>query len=528
MPARSILPVPKDRHPTEAPVVEAIQKETREENLYVPVGVSQSDTPTGTYIFSLFSSFWTTPTPIVCLILTLCLAFSLAACQAEPTTAPVQSETTILEAVLVPTATLPPTASPTPPYPAGVLWIDVASDLGAISPFTLGGNHGPWSDFSLDAFEKTIELGITFIRWPGGAWGDQNDMRQMMIDTYIAQARKIGAEPSIAVRLPGSSPEKAAETVRYVNLIKAYGVKYWSIGNEPNLFDNDPNLNIGVTWTPEYYAKTWREFALAMEAVDPSILFYGPDISQFTGDSTQYANEGDARDYLLEFLKVNGDLVDVVTIHRYPFPKCSTCGNPTWEQLRADTAEWDNIFPDLRRVIQETTGKDLPVGMMEYNSYYTNAVGSETSPDSFYSGLWLADIYGRMVRQRPEMLAIWQLKNNNGGWGLLTSFDVRPSYYAFTMWKKFGDHLLDANSDTQYVSIFAARTEAGAVTVMLTNLSGQEVREPLQFDQGDGIKLSEAYLFDRTHNAEAIEPPAFTNGGEIVLPAESVTLFILR
>jgi hypothetical protein len=146
-----------------------------------------------------------------------------------------------------------------------------------------------------------------------------------------------------------------------------------------------------------------------MEAIDPGIQFYGPDISLFIGNPTAAPTEGDALEYLTEFLKVNGDMVDVVTVHRYPFPACQTCGNPTWQELRENTLKWDNTLPNLRRIIKETTGKDLPVGVTEYNSSYSSAVGAETSPDSFYNALWLANVYGRLISQRPEMLAIWQL-----------------------------------------------------------------------------------------------------------------------
>ncbi|MEP7133774.1 MAG: hypothetical protein ABI904_02460 [Chloroflexota bacterium] len=428
----------------------------------------------------------------------------------------------------IPTITPSPAPTATPVPPKNVLWVDTTRDLGLISKHTLGGNHGPWSEFSLDAFQKTIDLGVTFIRWPGGNWGDRNDIRTLMIDTYIGEVRKIGAEPSISVRVPGGSPGRAAELVRYVNITKGYGVKYWNIGNEPNLYDNDPALNNDVKWTPQLYAKVWREFATAMRAVDPTILFYGPDISQFIGDSTAAPTEGDALDYLKEFLRVDGDMVNIVTVHRYPFPTCSNCGNPTWVQLRDNTAEWDNTLPNLRRIIKEITGKELPVGVTEYNSNYSNAVGADTSPDSFYNALWLADVYGRLVRQRPEMLAYWLLKNNDGGAGLLTSFDVRPSYYSFVMWKKFGNHLLAASSDTQYTSVYASKTEDGTVTVMLVNLNDKEVQKPLQLNGGDQLKLEQAFLFDAKHNAEPITPPKYTNNGAVTLPAESVMLLIFH
>jgi hypothetical protein len=444
---------------------------------------------------------------------------SLTACQAV-----------VVSPTLVPTVEPSPTSGPTatPLPPAGVFWVDLTRDQGELSKFVLGVNHGPWSDFSLDSFKKTIALGVTFMRWPGGNWGDRNDIRSLMIDNYIAQARTIGAEPSISVRVPGSTPARAAEIVRYANLTKGYAVKYWNIGNEPNLYENDPGLNIDEKWTPQRYARVWREFALAMRAVDPGILFYGPDISQFVDDPQNPGADAVARAYLTEFLKVNGDLVNIVTVHRYPFPACLTCGNPDWEDMRANTAEWDQILVKLRRVIRETTGKELPVGVTEYNSNYSSAAGAETSPDSFYSALWLADVYGRLLRQQPELLAYWQIKNNAAGYGLLTSFDVRPSYYSFVMWKKFGNHLLFASTDAQYVSVYAARAEDGRLTVMLINLNATPLNQPLQLKGGDQLQLVEAFLFDATHPAEALPIPNFTNGAGVTLPPESVTLLIFR
>jgi alpha-L-arabinofuranosidase len=150
--------------------------------------------------------------------------------------------------------------------------VDTSSDLGEISKYVLGANHGPWSDLGAGNIEMAQESGVTFLRWPGGNWGDRNDIRTSYIDNYMGIARTIiRAEPSITVRLLGGTPEQAADLVRYVNIDRQYGVKYWSIGNEPDLYIvEDP------TWTPEYYAKRWREFAEAMKAVDPNIIFCRP------------------------------------------------------------------------------------------------------------------------------------------------------------------------------------------------------------------------------------------------------------
>lgn len=414
-------------------------------------------------------------------------------------------------------------------YPSGVFVIDTASDLGEISPYVLGMNHGPWGELGLNNIEPAKASGITFLRWPGGNWGDRNDLQPWMVDNFIRQAEMMNAEPSITVRLPNSTPEAAAEWVRYVNIEKNYGVKYWAIGNEASLFAADTSLG-EETWDAVACAERWREFAQAMKKVDPSIILYGPDTHQFKGDPAVDPKDAAGRDFLREFLRINGDLVDIVTVHRYPFPACLNCGAPSKAELLGNTPEWDTIVPNLRRVIKEVTGKELPVGIMEWNSNWSNISGAETSPDSFLGALWTADVLGRMIRQRPELLAYWTLKSGgtNSGHGLMSSYEIRPSYYVFQMYKKFGSRLLAANADDPMVSLFAAKREDGAVTAIFVNRGDAAVKTILKLDKGDSMVVTEAYLFDQTHNAEAFTPPMFRSGDPVELAPLSVTLLVFE
>ena len=428
--------------------------------------------------------------------------------------------------------TLPAVTTATPPN--DTFWINPSQDLGKINKFVLGANHGPWADLGVASLKSAKTSGITFLRWPGGNWGDQNDVQTYQIDNYIFQARTIGAEPSITVRLLNGTPEQAAQLVHYANIEKGYGVKYWSIGNEPDLF-----IVKDSTWTPEFYAKRWREFAVAMKAVDPTIKFYGPEISAFLGDVDHfdprellYANsvklDITERTYLVEFLKLNADLVDIVAVHQYPFPKQQTDGVPTWAQLRDNEPEWDRIIPNLHRIIKETIGSDKPVGITEFNSDASNSMGSETSTDSFYNALWLADILGRTIRTQPDLVAYWLLNTNNAGHGLMTSFSVHPTYYVYQLYKQFGNHLLKASSPEKYVSLFAAKRDDNTVTVIFVNNNDHAISKPFSIENSDNLKLVETYLLDAKHNAEAITPPDFKNGDAISLPPFSVTLYILK
>jgi hypothetical protein len=425
-----------------------------------------------------------------------------------------------------PALTATPTDSPTPPQ--GVFYVDPAKDQGAVGKYILGANlyHG----IGVNNSDAAKNSGISFLRWPGGNWGDQNDIQLFAVDLYIKQAALMGATPSICVRLPNSTPEQAAALVQYANLDKKYGIKYWSIGNEPSLYESNINFK-DQSWDAVSYAKRWREFAVAMKKVDPTILLYGPDIHQFTGDPAGDPKDHLGKYYLQEFLKLNGDMVDIVTVHRYPFPvSISSSAAPSVGNLLANTPEWDTLIPNLRRIIKETTAKDLPVGVMEYNSNYTGVAGAETSPDSFFGALWLADVMGRMIRTRADFMAYWEFSSggDGAGFGLMTSYGLRPSYYVFQLYKQFGNHLLRASSDQAMVSVFAAKKDDGTVTLIFVNRGEAAVTQPLQLEKGDELSLTEAYLFDSTHLATAFPAPAFHNGDPVEVAGYSVMLYVFH
>src|SRR5690349_24436883 len=148
-------------------------------------------------------------------ILVLFLALAVAACARKPAT---------------PTT---PTVIPTP-FP-GALYVNPDISLGEISPLVYGSNHGPWIALSVDGLQPAYDSGLTILRFPGGSWGDHNDVKTYQIDQFMSLLEKMDAQAMINVRLLGGTPEQAAEMVRYVNVEMKYDVTYWGIGNEPTL-----------------------------------------------------------------------------------------------------------------------------------------------------------------------------------------------------------------------------------------------------------------------------------------------------
>jgi hypothetical protein len=411
---------------------------------------------------------------------------------------------------------------PAPPAPTpvpGTLHVDAGQQLGSISPFVYGANFGPWSVVPYDLWPVAQESGITFLRYPGGEWGDRNALRPYHIDQLMDLAEMMGAEPHICVRLLDGTPEAAAELVRYANVEQEYDVRYWSIGNEPNLF---PDYSI------DQLNADWRAIAEAMKAVDPDIALIGPNTNQFTGTPDVDPKDEGGRDWLREFLLANGDMVDVVAVHRYPFPRSRTAAPATIEELRANSREWDTIIPNLRAVIQETTGRDLPVAIGEINSHWSHAIGGEATPDSFYNAIWWADVLGRLIRQQVDIVAYFSLQSppTTGGFGLLATFDVRPTYYVYQIYQRFGSELVYAASDDPDVSIYAARRDDGALTLVVVNLGPEEQAKPLYVYGFDVEDAAEVWLFDAEHEAEMMGTQEIASGDEITLPAQSVSLYV--
>ena len=415
-----------------------------------------------------------------------------------------------------------PTWTPVPTPEPGSLYVDVAQALGPISPFVTGANYGPWGTVPVDLVTQAEEASIGYLKFPGGNYGDQNNLTVLDIDRFIKFARSMNSEPSISVRLEGGSPEAAAEIVRYTNIEKGYAVRYWSIGNEPNLFD--------ASYDTGRYNQDWRAFAEAMRAVDPSILLVGPDISQYTADSEANPKDGQGVDWMQAFLTANGDLVDVVSIHRYPFPTSRNAPPPSISDLAENSQEWDAIIPYLREQIREYTGRDLPVAVTEVNSNWSHAAGGEATPDSYYNAVWWADVLGRLIRQQVDIVAFFSLQSSSqvGAYGLLERYDVRPVYYVYPIYKEFGRTLLYASSDQPGLSIYASRRDDGAVTLVLVNLSMDERQANLKFDNLTPGSTAEIWQLDPTLDYKKVGEMGLKNEQAVLLPGQSVSFYLIK
>lgn len=404
---------------------------------------------------------------------------------------------------------------PTPtPDPEKVV-VDPDHQLGEISPYVYGVNHGPWAFITTKVLPQAIEGGFSFIRFPGGNWGDLNTMTPLEIENAAALAEMLGAEFSISVRLRGGTPEKAAELVQVTNQDLGLKVKYWSIGNEPELYGDYDTVR---------YNQEWRLIAEAMLAVDPEIIFIGPDVTQFTGNPATDPQDENGLYWIDEFLKSNGDLVDIVSIHRYPFPKSLASKPATKQELYDSVEEWDSIIPALRSKIVEHTGKDLPVAVTEVNSHWTNVIGQDASPDSIANAVWWADVLSRMIKQDVEIVTFFSLQSNAsvGSFGLFERYDIRPTYYVYQLYQKMGSQRIYSSSPDAEVSVLASQCDDGDVTILLVNRNSANKQLPFEVNGTEDLVNQSAFLLNGEISAEEVLPDNFLQGENISLPAESV------
>ncbi len=293
-------------------------------------------------------------------------------------------------------------------------------------------------------------------------------------DKAVAYARAIGAEPVIQVPLladnagKAPTPDTAAAMVTYANVTKGYGIKYFSVGNEPDLYDTQgwpTNMSQPAIpgYTPSDYCTSVRAFVTAMKAVDPTIQIIGPDLSW------KYQAGNSQNDWLTPVLTDCGDLFDVISIHRYPFEAAAA----TLSAAAADPAAFRGVVNSVFGILQATGQGSKPLALMEMNIVYDSTTCVlEASPGTVGSALWLADSVGTAIELGLLTTAVWDISDTDdwafGLIGMPPTHTPRPPYYAYSLYADhFGPTLLNPPSAPAGVSAHASRNQADDATEVI-------------------------------------------------------------
>lgn len=245
---------------------------------------------------------------------------------------------------------------------------------------------------------------------------------------------------------------QAAELVRYINAPSRRGVRYWTIGNEPDRYEPDREPPKTAAEIAAEIAVYFKEFAQAMKDVDSSILITGPDLSYLDPDIMRLLTDPSGPDDITgSFTTIGGDLVyylDVINFHTYPFDGYHLTRDLAVEQTAdAVIAEPELGFrpkvQDLKAIARRANrvrpdANALKTAVTEINVNFVNppSDGAEgVGAMSFLGGQFWAETMGIGLQEGLAFMTFWSVvEGENIGYIKGGGTGTRlPTYYHFQM-----------------------------------------------------------------------------------------------
>ena len=327
-----------------------------------------------------------------------------------------------------------------------------------------------WGNLVAGTESQVLALGPVVMRI-GGYNNDANTpaaFDDTQIDLAIAYARAISAEPILQVPLLAADPagtpataDTAAAMVTYANITSGYGVKYFSIGNEPDIYPDATGTTKGVAgYTPAAFCTSATAYVAAMKAADPTIKILGPELS--------WKYQTGTNDWLTPILQTCGALFDIVTIHRYPIDPAQT----TIANAAVDATRLNGAIAHVRSIMALAGVGDKPLAITEANITWDGTPEKSTmpaSPGTVPAGLWAADVFGVGMQNGLWATIFWSTRE---GWTLglfaTTGGQPQPAYFAFDLYAThFGPTLLTVSSTPDGVRAYASRNQTDTGTQLM-------------------------------------------------------------
>jgi hypothetical protein len=360
-----------------------------------------------------------------------------------------------------------------PDGPPGTIAVSGSSSQPVTTQY--GQNYWCWSNYGdpVRGTESLVSaLKLNVLR-AGGHNNDTNASNGVdpfdysQIDTYIAYSRAVGAEPILQVPLlrnfDGATrpqPSDAAAIVSYTNVTKNYGVKYWEIGNEPDIYSDQGDY---PGYSVSDYANDFNNFSQAMRQADPSIKILGPELAW-----KYFPNVTGTNDWLAAFLTLSKGNYDVVSVHRYPFDAQSS----TIANAMADVTTFNSVVQGVRSDMAAAgLPANFPLAFTEANISWDGDPSHSiqtASPQTFFAGLWVADNLGAALQQELWSVNYWSISE---GWTSsfidATTRLPKPNYYALQLISNHMGPTLIQATPPQGFSVYASRDAANDTTILI-------------------------------------------------------------
>lgn len=348
----------------------------------------------------------------------------------------------------------------------------------------------------LHTYWQTVKTAAPRLVRLGGIAADQNFYTNYQLIKNIDSIRNIGAEPLVQIPLwaGAQSTTNAANIVQYLNVTYNRKIKYFSIGNEPNLVYNDASHGFtSGSYTPPQYADHVKAFSAAMKAIDPAIQILAGELAWY--DYT-WVNQllGGAADLTGKNPTTNLDYVDIFTFHFYPFGSNAQNRNDVINSISTLSTNLDHLNTKISAANHAGNRVNaLKFALTELNVNWQNPSGGDgvngVGANSFIGAQWLANVAWKIAEKGGAFFNLWSVAeggdNSRTDIGFLshTTAAKKPLFYHFQLLAKyFSNTFYSAVTNQNMVKAAASKNEDGWA-IMLTNFDeNTDFNFSLRFD----------------------------------------------
>jgi len=310
----------------------------------------------------------------------------------------------------------------------------------------------------------------------GGIAADKNIPTNYQYIRMIDSIRANGMEPIIQIPFSNYryTAQQAAAIVKYINVTKARNIKYWIIGNEPDL---------GYSFTnASQIANYFKPFASAMKNVDASILIVGPEVAWFNYPIiTGLTTVGGPDD--ITGKDANGHYyLDVISFHTYPFDGSQKRSDVVSKLTAANSLQDNLTYLNSRvaacNIAHSRTGVTmLKTAITEANINWQNNASDNLNgvgANSFIGGQFIAEMMGIGMKNSLDFINIWSVVEGNAtatniGFIDAVTYNKKPSFFHFKLLaENFKGNYLNGTTNQAMVKSFGSNS-GKEINVLILN-----------------------------------------------------------
>lgn len=340
-------------------------------------------------------------------------------------------------------------------------------------------------------WQNVKQSGTKIVRY-GGIGTDENKPTNFQYLRIIDSIKSNGMEPIIQVPFNNwqYNASDAASIVQYLNITKGRNIKYWIIGNEPNL---------GYSYhTASQIANYIRPFASAMKAVDPTIKIIGPEVAWYEYPVMNGLMTPGGPDDITGKDAAGRYYIDIISFHSYSFDGSQTRGQVISKLTSTGIYGLQSILTSLNSNINACNLAHNRTGVNALQTAITEANIGWQNPstdnlyglgaNSFIGGQFVAEMLGIGLKNDVQFVNLWSIIEGNtietnNGFIDPTTGNKKPLYYHFQlMANNFSGLSINSTSNKPNVKVFSCKNSSEIVVILLNEDSTANFNFTLKLD----------------------------------------------